>query len=56
VALLARRVAGWRAAARESAIAYDGVIETPPNAPLQLATDAAPGSARDATLRYVISP
>jgi hypothetical protein len=56
VALVAARIALSRDAARESAIAYDGVIETPQNAPLQLATDATPGSARDATLRYVISP
>ena len=56
LALVAARIALSRNAARETAIAYDGVIETPPNAPLQLATDATPGSARDATLRYVISP
>ena len=56
VALVAARIALSRNAARETAIAYDGVIETPSSAPLQLAKDAAPGSARDATLRYVISP
>ena len=56
VALVAARIALSRDAARETAIAYDGVIETPQSSPLQLATDATPGSARDATLRYVISP
>jgi len=56
VALVAARIALSRDAARQTAIAYDGVIETPPSASLQLATDAPPGSARDATLRYVISP
>ncbi|HXE59228.1 MAG TPA: hypothetical protein VN607_00930 [Gemmatimonadaceae bacterium] len=56
VALVAARIALSRDAARETAIAYDGVIETPQSAPLQLATDATPGSVRDATLRYVISP
>jgi len=56
VALVAARIALSRDAARQTAIAYDGVIETPASAPLQVATDATPGSVRDATLRYVISP
>ena len=56
VALAVARLAVSHDAARETAIAYDGVIETSQSAPLQLATGGSESSARDATLRYVISP
>jgi hypothetical protein len=56
VALVAARLALSHDAERETAIAYDGVLETPQGASLQLATDGSASSTRDATLRYVISP
>jgi hypothetical protein len=56
LALVVARLAVSRDTARETAIAYDGGIETPQSAPLSLAADGSESSARDATLRYVISP
>lgn len=57
VALIAARLAvSHDDTAREIPIAYDGVLETPQNVSLQLATDGSTRSTRDATLQYVISP
>lgn len=55
-ALIIAELALVRSRETDMAIAYDAVVETPQSAPIQLATDRAPGSVRDVTLRYVISP
>jgi hypothetical protein len=40
----------------EARMAYETIIETPRTLPQQLATETSPLPAREATLRYVISP
>jgi hypothetical protein len=56
IALAVASVALSRSRAAEASLAYETVIETPRTAPLQIAIEQKPGSDREATLRYVISP
>jgi hypothetical protein len=56
LAVVAAGVAFTRSRAVETTIAYQRVIETPQSAPLQIATEHAVGSDREATLRFVIAP